>query len=149
LQLAVVPVEFIIMFNVRVYGLWIRDKRILVCEEYIGEMKVLKFPGGGLEFGEGTTDCLRREFKEELGIDIDNISHFYTTDFFVRSAMRESDQVISIYYLVKYDHDADLSAFSNNEIKFFWKDLKELDEDDVSLPIDKVVVSKLKNRDRQ
>ena len=89
------------MFNVRVYGLLIHNNQILIVKEPIKNNQVIKFPGGGLEFGEGTIDGLKREFKEELGVDITGITHFYTTDFFVQSFLNPEHQVISIYYLVQ------------------------------------------------
>jgi hypothetical protein len=47
-------------FNLRVYGIVINDKKqILVADEYIRGGFYTKFPGGGLEFGEGTRDCLK------------------------------------------------------------------------------------------
>lgn len=131
------------MFNVRIYGILIQHGKILLCEEYIRELKVIKFPGGGLEFGEGTVDCLKREFREELGIQIKNIQHFYTTDFFVESIFRATDQVISIYYLVEYENEIDLTKYNSSEINFFWKKMDDLKIDDFILPIDKVVAGKL------
>ena len=131
------------MFNIRVYGLLIQQNKILLCEEFIHGNKIIKFPGGGLEFGEGTIDCLKREFKEELGIEISDISHFYTTDFFVESIFRSTDQVISIYYKVVYEDLIDLSKYNTSEITFFRKDLSDLNVEDVTLPIDKVVVELL------
>ena len=86
-------------FNVRVYGIWIHEGKLLVNEELIRGQKVIKFPGGGLDLGEGIIDCLVREWKEELDIDIAVLEHFYTTDFFQHSAF-DNSQVISIYYLV-------------------------------------------------
>ena len=54
-------------FNLRVYGILINDqKQVLVSDEYIRGKHYTKFPGGGLEFGEGTRDCLAREFMEEM-----------------------------------------------------------------------------------
>jgi 8-oxo-dGTP diphosphatase len=88
-------------FNVRVYGILIEGESLLVSDEYIKGHYVTKFVGGGLEYGEGTKDCLIREFKEELNLDIEVLSHFYTTDFFVSSAFNATSQVISIYYRVK------------------------------------------------
>ncbi len=85
-------------FNVRVYGILIHDKSVLLSDEYIKKNKITKFPGGGLEFGEGTKDCLVREFKEELNLDIEITEHFYTTDFYVASSFDTNSQVISIYY---------------------------------------------------
>ncbi len=88
-------------FNVRVYGILIENNQLLVSDEYIKGHNITKLPGGGLEYGEGTIECLIREFKEELDLDIEVLSHFYTTDFFVNSAFSSKNQVISIYYKVK------------------------------------------------
>src|SRR5581483_3511227 len=86
-------------FNIRVYGIWIQENKILVNEELIRGNKIVKFPGGGLHWGEGIKDCLIREWNEELSLNIEVLGHFYTTDFFQPSAFDDS-QVISIYYLV-------------------------------------------------
>src|SRR3954470_22380234 len=94
-------------FNVRVYALLSENGKVLLSDEYIKGMKITKFPGGGLEFGEGLVDGLRREMKEELNLETEIISHFYTTDFFVASAFDPSSQVISVYYLVKAISRAD------------------------------------------
>lgn len=138
------------MFNIRVYGLWIIDDQILLSEERIKHTTVIKFPGGGLEFGEGLLDGLKREFQEELHCEISIKEHFYTTDFFVQSAFNKDDQVISIYYLVEA---ADLQnnfmkSFSDNiedEQRFFWKQIDMLNASDFYFPIDKVVVQKLQS----
>ena len=89
-------------FNIRVYGLWINDRQeILLSDERMGDFRFTKFPGGGLEFGEGLHDGLKREWREELGVEIEIIDHFYTTDFFQSSAFHTETQIISIYYLVR------------------------------------------------
>ena len=63
--------------------------------------EVFKFPGGGLEYGEGLIDGLSREFEEEMGQKIYNVKHYYTTDFFQRSSFKYTDQLLSIYYTGK------------------------------------------------
>ena len=71
------------LFNVRVYGVLLdEEKRLLVSDEFIRGQYITKLPGGGLEIGEGTRDCLQREFKEETGLDVKVGEHLYTTDFF-------------------------------------------------------------------
>src|SRR6478736_5841925 len=88
-------------FNVRVYGLLINDaNEVLISDEQEYGFKMIKFPGGGLEFGEGLLDGLKREFIEECNTQVEIISHFYTTDFYVKSAFNNS-QIISVYYLVR------------------------------------------------
>src|SRR5580698_9285100 len=88
-------------FNVRVYGLLVNDQNeVMISDEQEYGIRFTKFPGGGLEFGEGLIDGLKREFLEECNAEVEVIGHFYTTDFFVQSAFNES-QVISVYYLVR------------------------------------------------
>ena len=75
------------LFNIRVYGILLDPQnRILVSDEFIRGNYFTKLPGGGLEIGEGTRDCLKREFKEETGLDVTVGDHLYTTDFFQISA---------------------------------------------------------------
>lgn len=140
-------------FNVRVYGLWINGRQeILLSDERIGDFEFTKFPGGGLEFGEGLRDGLIREWKEETGMDIKVLDHFYTTDFFQESVWHPGQQIISIYYFVEPIHISAIDlqktpkAYSykgKEECLFRFVALSELQVHDVSLPIDKVVVEKL------
>jgi ADP-ribose pyrophosphatase YjhB (NUDIX family) len=134
-------------FNVRVYGILIQNNSVLVSDEYIKGNKITKFPGGGLEYGEGTKQCLIREFLEELNLEIEIIDHFYTTDFFVASAFHTNSQIISIYYLVKAlgDINCNVSETPHNYLvqegaqSFRWINIKELKETDLTLIIDSTV----------
>ena len=90
------------MFNIRVYGILKDSKnRVLVSDEFIRGSYYTKFPGGGLELGEGTRDCLRREFKEETNLEVTIGEHIYTTDFYQISAFNNAHQIISIYYFYR------------------------------------------------
>ena len=139
-------------FNIRVYGIWINDRQeILVSDERIGDFKFTKFPGGGLEFGEGIKDCLIREWKEELNIDIEVGNHIYTTDFFQLSAFDQTSQIISIYYNVRpidakplidlRERVFDFHGNGHEEITFRQLPLQQFSAMDVSLPIDKIVAT--------
>lgn len=144
-------------FNVRVYGiLQDENKNLLVSDEYIRGGYYTKFPGGGLEFGEGTRDCLRREFMEEMSLNVSVGEHLYTTDFFQMSAFNPEHQIISIYYYVTaledisvpirlkpFDFDeGQLTVYANTgEIETFrFIRREDLTEESVTLPIDKHVV---------
>jgi len=141
-------------FNVRVYGIWINDSNeILLSDESVGDFHFTKFPGGGLELGEGIIDCLVREWKEELDSDIEVAEHIYTTDFFQISTFDDS-QIISIYYKVKpinfpafilENKVFDFEKKNQDEYRFRWKLLSDLTENDLTLPIDKRVVALLKS----
>jgi mutator protein MutT len=136
-------------FNVRVYGLFIKDSLLLVTQEKIAGKIITKFPGGGLELGESTTDCLKRELTEELRISIDVTSHFYTTDFFVPSSFDDS-QVISIYYQITSNEEIKQVGANEKIVNGFnWVSLSELDENLFTFPIDKHVVRLLKNNFNQ
>ncbi len=134
-------------FNIRVYGLLIENDALLVSDEYIKGKKITKLPGGGLEFGEGTRDCVIREFKEELDLTIAVLDHFYTTDFFVNSSFDTNSQVISIYYLVKALEPIKVPIsttahnYKNEEgaQSFRWIQLSALKEQDFTLIIDQKV----------
>ncbi len=145
-------------FNVRVYGIMINEKKqVLVSDEYIRGGYYTKFPGGGLEFGEGTLECIVREWQEELGQDVKVVEHIYTTDFFQISAFDNVTQIISIYYLV-----TPVSAFIAPTIdKAFdfvvpegteemerarWINWEDFSSAAVTLPIDKVVADMVKEK---
>ena len=146
------------MFTIRVYGILINEEnQILVSDEYIRGSYYTKFPGGGLEEGEGTRDCLKREFKEEMNLDVEVGLHLYTTDYYQQSAFNPNDQIVSIYYFVtpaepisfqlthtKFDFTEDQLKICDekSEIETFrFIDLKDFSQDDVTLPIDKTVAA--------
>lgn len=136
------------MFTIRVYGLWIRNGRVLLSSERVKGFQARKFPGGGLEFGEGTVECLIREFREELGLSIRVLQHVYTTDFFVPSFLDSSQQVISIYYQVEpleifAENFPEFPVQPENNQSFIWEKIDEIETDSMSFPIDKVVLGKL------
>ncbi|MDE3253816.1 MAG: NUDIX domain-containing protein [Bacteroidota bacterium] len=147
------------LFNVRVYGLLFdRYNRLLVSDEFIRGNFYTKLPGGGLEIGEGTRDCLKREFMEETGLEVTVGEHLYTTDFFQISAFNNKDQIISIYYSVTASDPIDIKTqtqpfqFTPDQIAdpdgesevFRWIEWDSLSENDMSLPIDKVVIGLIK-----
>lgn len=125
-------------FNIRVYGIWIHEGKVLVNEELIRGRQITKFPGGGLEWGEGIADCLKREWKEELGLDIDILDHFYTTDFFQLSAF-DASQVISVYYFVAAQTVPEVIVNQLENERTFWLDITQMHAGLFQLPIDRKV----------
>ncbi|THU40124.1 NUDIX domain-containing protein [Niastella caeni] len=150
------------MISVRVYGLLVNEnKQVLVSDEFIRGNYYTKFPGGGLEFGEGTRDCLKREFKEEMDLNVEVGDHIYTTDYFQMSAFNPADQILSIYYYahalepikvplrqMPFDFDEQQLAVYKERSEtetFRFIDWNDFSAASVSLPIDKIVADMLKN----
>lgn len=149
------------MFNIRVYGLIINEQReVLVTDEIVRGLYITKFPGGGMEVGEGTRDCLKREFKEEMNLRVEVGEHIYTTDYYQVSAFNPAHQIISIYYYVHplenintpmrsgafefdeaqmeiYDREKQIETFRLLK----WEDFSA---NSFSLPIDKLVADMVK-----
>ncbi len=148
-------------FNIRVYGILIdENKKVLVSDEYIRGRYYTKFPGGGLEFGEGTRECLVREFMEEMNLAVEVGEHLYTTDFFQLSAFNPGHQIISIYYHVKaleeikvplrnkiFDFDEKQMSVYNETGEtetFRLINRDNFSPESVTLPIDKIVAQMIK-----
>ena len=141
-------------FNIRVYGLIIKEKtQILLSDEFILDRKMTKYPGGGMRFGEGPTDCIMREAIEEFGQGIEIIEHFYTTHFFQRALFYDDHQIISIYYRLRFkepprfkisEKSFDFDEMANGNQSFRWADIATLEENELSFPIDRYVLGLLK-----
>ncbi|MGM0550930.1 MAG: NUDIX domain-containing protein [Bacteroidota bacterium] len=141
-------------FTVRVYGLFVNDQnQVLVVDEFQLGKPMTKFPGGGLEFGEGTIECLKREAMEEMNQPIEVLSHFYTTDFFQPAFFYEHVQLISIYYLARLlpplkfkasSRAFDFSEMKNGNMSFRWLNLGDVEPETFTFPVDKKVAMMLK-----
>jgi ADP-ribose pyrophosphatase YjhB (NUDIX family) len=136
-------------FTIRVYGLLLEHGHVLVSDELIKGRPITKFPGGGLEYGEGLKECLVREVREEIGLEAMDLQHFYTTDFFQQSSFHTTPmQVVSVYFTFRVAHVASIPAVTvpfqgidaaGGQEVFRWLDLARSVEEDLSLPIDRHV----------
>ena len=137
-------------FNVRVYGIWIKSDKILLSHENIDGYAMTKFPGGGLEFGEGALDCLKREFMEELGVKICQSKLVHVSEKYIPSAFKKNEQVIAVHYLVdsddsilNYENIQDTAVGESNLLSFKWHKLNPSLIDDLSFEMDKEAFVKI------
>ena len=128
-------------------------KEILLSDEFVMDRKMVKFPGGGMEYGEGPLHCLQREAMEEFGQKLVNIRHYYTTDYYQKAYFYRDHQLLSIYYLADLsesprfrisDKPFDFPEGKNGAQSFRWVSLAEIEEGDLTFPIDRKVIGMVK-----
>ena len=137
-------------FSVRVYGLLIRDNSLLVSDELIKGIHLVKIPGGGVEFGEGLHEALRREYQEELGIDIEIGAIVSVPEMCIVSAFSPTQQVVPIYYQISsqaplpYPAQAEpLELTESQPFRYRWIPLEQLKPELMTLESEQAAVRDL------
>lgn len=128
-----------------VLGVVKRDNKILVSEGYdkTKDEVFYRCIGGGIEFKEESKEALKREFKEELGIDI-TVGKFLGIfeNIFVFNG-KDAHELILFYEIYLKDEDykenykildesgepdaiwIDIDKFKNDELKIYPKEMLE------------------------
>lgn len=73
--------------RIRLTGILLEDDRILLAKEALRERSRWNLPGGALEMGETVEEGLRRELREETGLDmvaLDDLAAFRLSERFAR-----------------------------------------------------------------
>ena len=111
-------------------GLAIRNNKLLVSEGFdnIKNQTFYRCLGGGIEFFEKSSDTLKREFKEELGIDISVKDFLGISENIFTYNGKNAHELILFYSIDIADKDFKeeyriLDADDNNLVK--WIDIKE------------------------
>lgn len=131
-------------FNIRVYALCVVNNQILTITETFANNLITKMPGGGLEFGEGTIDCLKREFKEELNLDIIVDEPFYIQENFVNSLANDQKQLIVLYFKATILNIHQLKILEPKIKQVEWISVHE--KNPFTLPLDQIVFNKLQQK---
>lgn len=139
-------------FNIRVYALITNDfDEILISDECRFGQFFSKFPGGGVEANEGIKDALLRELKEELDLVVTDAAFYYFNEFHQQAAFDHSD-LIAFYYRIQIDKNKlpctevyDI-PFSTEQERQRWVSIALLQSNQLTFPIDRVVLDKLKSQ---
>lgn len=136
-------------FSVRAYAICVHENMVLSVQEKYEDIIYSKLPGGGVEFGEGLIDCLHREFKEELNLEIEVTEHLYTQENFVQSLFDDGKQLLLVYYIARILNIEALTISSPDIIGVQWIDFEG--DNPLVLPVDKIAfeIYKTKNRKSQ
>lgn len=91
---------------VRVTGVLLHEGRLLIVRQRVSETRGWSLPGGKLEPGETLEEGLRREMREETGLDVRLVKQLYLCD-------KPEDGVVHITFLLACDSLDGLRAPTN------------------------------------
>ncbi|MGB1384350.1 MAG: tRNA (5-methylaminomethyl-2-thiouridine)(34)-methyltransferase MnmD [Flavobacteriales bacterium] len=141
-------------FNVRVYMMVTRShpetgvRQMLVSYERLPLGGVMKFPGGGMEWGEGATACLRREALEELGQPVEVGDLVHVSQKAHLSSFDVNQQVVAIHYAaslcgeIGFEDDGILDDVFGKRVPMFhqrlgWRDVNSLESGEFQFASDR------------
>ncbi len=126
-----------------VAGLIFDQKRLLVCQRNPKSSFALKweFPGGKVERGEGYEEALRRELREELGIEAHGLNEVFRTEHLYPEIAR-----VNLRFFQVLDYSSQVRNLVFQQIK--WVPVTELVRMDF-LEADLPLVQKLAFPDKE
>lgn len=78
-----------------------------------------ELPGGGSDFGEAPEEALKREIKEECGIDIEVLNPLTVETYFMENPEEKIQRVEIIFYCKMIDRKQKISlSFEHSDFKF-------------------------------
>lgn len=110
-------------------GIILKEGKILIAKRKEGKWE---FPGGKVEKGESVEECLKRELKEELNIEVDFIKPFCIV----------SDEDIELHVFIIFC-DEEPTAKIHKELRWVGMDEIEIYE---FMNLDKKIIEELKSR---
>ena len=132
-------------FKVGLKSIILYERRALLIKRAADDGGLWEFPGGLMEFGEDLHETLRREIKEETGLDDIRIGKLL---YAMTAKVSPSRQIVGLGYL-SYANSSDITLSPDEHTDFVWagknqfvnllnKDMLTLLEGDVldSLEID-------------
>jgi|TARA_Y100000994_G_C15414308_1_gene327215 8-oxo-dGTP pyrophosphatase MutT (NUDIX family) len=119
------------LLNIRVYGLLMRAGKVLTAEENVGQKKIIKFPGGGVEANETPENALIREFQEEGQINISLLRLIHVPGTLFSPWINRV--YTPLYYQVNSSEDPLVPRGENIQLRFI-KPIEFLNSDRVALP---------------
>lgn len=103
-----------------------RGDKLLMTRSLFIKREFVNFPGGGVELGESPIEALRREYREETGIEINPLRVLYASESLHVSTQRPM-QIVSIYWLVEEAGGVLRSGGNADDVlELFWADLNRI-----------------------
>ena len=104
-------------------GIAIEGGKVLLCQAKGGSSTYL--PGGHIEFGELGRDALRREVKEELGLEAD-VGRFITAVENIFTQHGKPHQEVNLVFEMTIPEGSEIKSMED-WISFKWCDISDID----------------------
>lgn len=113
-----------------VLGIAIRNNKILVAEGFDEKKNEFFYRalGGGIEFGEKSDEALKREFLEELGIEIEIEKYLGISENIFEFNGRKAHELVLMYKVNIKDEDYKENYIVNDDkgqFKGLWVNIEE------------------------
>jgi 8-oxo-dGTP diphosphatase len=142
-------------FYVGAYGIYIHEGKLLVIKKARGPYTgMFDLPGGGIEFGEKVEDSVRREFLEETGTRVTNISFLgyneYVSEYSNEKGEPRKMHHLGLYTVVDLANPSDIKSDPDGEdsLGAVFIDIEKINEhpfSPIALPMVMRAVSRLEN----
>jgi len=142
-------------FNIKVFGLLIKDDSVLVSDELTGNGAITTFPGDKLELGESIEECLIRSFEEAMDTEIKINKLFYVNDFYQASPVDAREQIVNIYFIIEQLDNKKIQTVKKTfafppQINqcFRWMEIEKIRQMDIASLVDQEVVKMLQQKQK-
>ena len=118
-------------FSCRIYGVLREEGKVLLTRSVFRGAPFVNFPGGGIEIGEAPMEALRREFREETGLEIRPVRALYSSEG-AHLSTQAPIQIVSAYWLVERAGGRLRSGGNGDDVlDLFWTEIASLPVQDM------------------